>query len=103
MNRETQFALLIEMIENQGNKVLFNSPVMVKKTPHIHLFTAFGVMTDNKEVGVLDGEGNWHELKADQMNAEYIIGSLYQRLRLTEKVYVAKQDTDVNAMVVHHG
>lgn len=84
MNRETIFAKVTVMIERHGGRVRFDTPIIVKKTPHIHLISIYDVMIEGNEMGVCDADGKWHELNASQINADYLINSLYQRLRLME-------------------
>lgn len=64
-------------------KVYFDDPVKVKKTPHHHLFTAYGIWAHGVNgVWLLDGAGTWHHLEEKDDNAGYVIASMAQRLRL---------------------
>ena len=65
-----------------GKEMIFDTPVIIKSSPHTHVFTIYGVYVLNDKCYLLDGGGNWHgPLKADQHNAEYVITSLHQRLK----------------------
>lgn len=84
-------------------KIIFDEPVQVKASPHIHVFTAFAIWSGPEGVYVMDGAGEWHgPLNEQQANAGFVISSLYQRLkaivRCTSAV-VASYDKEVNAVI----
>ena len=80
-----QFNEVKEMLPGDEQPVKFNTPIHVKKTPHNHLITIHAaVKTNLSGVHVFDGK-NWHELSPEQANAEYVIASLRQRLKLNER------------------
>ena len=84
-------------------QVMFDEPLKVKPSPHIYLFTAYGVWAGPDGVYVLDGGGDWHgPLQENQGNAQFMISSLYQRLKLLPpppSVVVAKYDQELNAVI----
>lgn len=82
------------------SKVMFDTPLVVKGSPHQHIFTAYGVWSGADGVYVLDGAGEWHgPLQEKQANAEFMISSIYQRLKGMQ-VIIASHDKDVNATIV---
>jgi hypothetical protein len=84
-------------------QVMFDDAIKVKASPHMHLFSCYGVCVGPGGVYLLDGGGDWHgPLKEDQVNARLMIASLYQRIRLMPapvSVVVAKYDEVVNATI----
>lgn len=94
----------INQIASQRNgEVLFDEPLHIKSSPHTHLFTAWGVCTGPDGLYVMDGLGKWHgPLLQEQGNSEFMINSLYQRLKAPElktSVVVASYDKEVNAVI----
>jgi len=85
------------------SQVMFDDPIKIKPSPHVYLFTAYGLWSGPDGVYVLDGGGDWHgPLKEDQANAGLMIASIYQRIRLMPapvSVVVAKYDEVVNATI----
>lgn len=85
------------------HQVMFDEPLKIKPSPHVYLFTAYGLWSGPDGVYVLDGVGDWHgPLKEDQVNADIMINSLYQRLKVMAppvSVVVAKYDEVVNATI----
>jgi hypothetical protein len=88
---------------HRDSKVMFADPLQVKSSPHRHLFTAYGVWSGPDGVYVMDGEGNWHgPLQEKQGNAEFMISSLYQRLKVlpvNTSIVVANYDNEINAVI----
>jgi hypothetical protein len=77
----SQLQAMVE--EFPDGKIYFDTPVRIKSTPHFEVFTAHGVWAHGVNgVWVLDGLGQWHQLAEKQVNVDYIIGSVAQRLRL---------------------
>jgi len=72
-----------DLIAGKG-EVIFDTPVKVKITPHTDLFTIFGATEQKDELYVMDGAGKWHEVEEKQINVEYIVNSLLQRLKWME-------------------
>lgn len=84
------------------HQVTFDDAIRVKASPYIALFTCYGACVGPDGVYLMDYEGEWHgPLKEDQINAELIIGSLYQRLKVMSipSVVVAQYDCEVNATI----
>lgn len=84
-------------------KVIFDDAIRVKASPHIALFSCHGACVGPEGVYLMDNEGEWHgPLKEDQVNAELMISSLYQRMKVLPppvSVVVANYDTSVNATI----
>ena len=81
-------------------KVMFDTPLVVKGSPHQHIFTAFGIWSGIDGIYVLDGTGDWHgPLQEKQANAGFMISSIYQRLKGMQ-VIIASHDHDVNATII---
>ena len=69
----------------EGGQVIFDDPLHVKSSPHRLVFTAYGIWSGNNGVFVLDGDGEWHgPLLENQVNADLMINSIYQRLKYYE-------------------
>lgn len=85
-------------------QVMFDDPLPIKPSPHIYLFTVYGLWAGPDGVYLLDGGGDWHgPLLESQTNARLMIASLYQRIKLMPapvSVVVAKYDEVVNATIV---
>lgn len=85
------------------HQVMFDEPLQIKPSPHIYLFTAYGLWVGPDGVYVLDGGGDWHgPLLESQVNSEYMINSLYQRLKVMQMnppVVVAYCDPFVNSTI----
>jgi hypothetical protein len=77
----SQLQALVEQFPD--GKIYFDTPVRVKKTPHLEVFSAYGVWAHGVNgVWALDGKGQWHQLAEKQANVEYVIASLAQRVKL---------------------
>lgn len=69
--------------EYPDNKTILNVPIKVMSSPHVEVFTIYGAWQGEDGVWLMDGKGDWHgPLLETQINASYIINSLYQRLKL---------------------
>ena len=63
-------------------EVILDDPIRIKSTPHLEVFSAHGVTSREKSVYLMDGGGKWHgPLLPTQVNAEYVIPSIHQRLK----------------------
>lgn len=63
-------------------RVYFDEPVKVKASPHHELFRCYGVSIDNTDIYLMDPDEKWHgPLEENQVNANLVIASLYQRLK----------------------
>lgn len=85
------------------HRVMFDDAIRVKASPHIALFNCYGACVGPDGVYLMDGDGLWHgPIKEDQVNAGFIINSLYQRLKVMQlpvSVVVAMYDPEVNATI----
>lgn len=73
------------LTEYPERKAMLNEPIKVKSTPHQHVVSIYGAWNTGDGIWLLDGAGEWHgPLLETQMNAGYIINSLFQRLKLKE-------------------
>jgi hypothetical protein len=97
---------LLEIVQLAGahpdGQVIFSEPLVIKSSPHWHLFTAYGVWSGPNGLYVLDGAGDWHgPVEENQGNAEFMINSIYQRLKVlpVPSVIVANYDQEVNAVI----
>ncbi len=85
MSNPINLSTITDMVKHlAGNdELFFGSAVQVKLTPHSLPFNAWAVQISPKdELFVMDGSQNWHQLETTDINAELMIGSLYQRLSL---------------------
>ena len=61
----------------------FDTPIEVKVTPHSFPFNAWAVCISPKdELFVMDSDEQWHQVELIDDHADFVIGSLYQRLKL---------------------
>jgi hypothetical protein len=99
----TKLAEINQITSQHNGEVLFDEPLQIKSSPHSHLFTAWGVCVGPDGLYVMDSEAKWQgPLLEGQVNSEYMINSLYQRLKVMElktSVVVASYDKDVNAVI----
>lgn len=73
-----------ECKEMLTGEIIFDTPIKVKITPHSELFSIYGANVVKDTLYVMDGGGQWHEVQANQVRVEYIVNSLYQRLKGVE-------------------
>lgn len=72
-------------LDRYSGEIIFDSPVIIKSTPHQHIFSCYGIHLSKNEIWLLDGGGAWHgPLDECQINAKYVISSIYQRLMILE-------------------
>lgn len=69
-------------------QVVFDTPVIVKRAPHVSIFECWGVKI-HEGVWLMDEKGNWHELEETDDNAQLVANSIYQRLRIMQVKKVA--------------
>ncbi|MFL5789057.1 MAG: hypothetical protein ACJ748_13440 [Flavisolibacter sp.] len=84
------FSECIEIVkELVGNEFLYlDSGVEVKITPHSVPFLIWAMSVSPKdELFVMDNNEEWHKVELEDVNADLIIGSLFQRLRLMRVNY----------------
>jgi hypothetical protein len=78
--------IIRDLVDNEA--LYFDTAVEVKLTPHTYPFLAWGVcVSPDNELYVLDGQEQWHHAALTDMNANLLVGSLYQRLRLMRVQY----------------
>ena len=80
----------IEIIQDLvGHGLLyFDHPIEIRLTPHSHPFSVWGVcVSPHHQLFIMDREEQWHPLEPTDLNADLMIGSLYQRLRLLSTGY----------------
>jgi hypothetical protein len=64
-------------------KILFDTPVTVKKSPHDLVCMINGVWGSvDKGLWLLDGNSQWYLITAIDQNAELVLNSIYQRISL---------------------
>lgn len=85
MNNVNMLSEIVNLIPSDDQELIFDSPIRVKTTPHIHLFDVFGIIKNEGRICVMAEDGRWHELTANQINANYMLASILQRLKLTSK------------------
>ena len=89
--------------KHPDSQVMFDDAIKVKASPHINLFTCYGVCVQSGAVYLMDDSGCWHgPLLESQLNAKLLIASLYQRIRLMPppvSVVVATYDEIVNVTI----
>ena len=75
--------LKMRVLAFPGGQIIFDTPVVVKINRHIELFNCYGAWAERSHgLWLLDGQGQWHEIRHDQQNAGYVIASLNQRIKL---------------------
>lgn len=72
---------IIELTNKLGGKVMFDTPVVVKSSPHTHIVSVYGVEVNKNHVYLLTGDGEWNQLEWTDRNYDYVANSLIQRLR----------------------
>lgn len=83
MQVQTTINECVEMLsESFGNELIFDTPVIVKKTPHQELFRCFGASTKYHRLALMDVNGEWYEVDSSQVDVQYVVNSVYQRLKL---------------------
>ena len=66
----------------------FDTAVEVKTAPHSYPFAAWAAcVSPANELYLMDAEEAWHKLELTDTNANLVLGSLYQRLRLMRVQY----------------
>ncbi len=71
-----------ELIEAVDTAIMFDTPIIVKTSPHTELFRCHGcVVTPKGELKLMDPAMEWHDVQPAQANAGYVLQSLYQRLK----------------------
>ena len=68
----------------------FDRAIEVKVTPHSFPFNAWAVCVSPPpadELFVMDSDEQWHQVELTDDNAAFVIGSLYQRLKLMRISY----------------
>lgn len=103
MNEQLFDELLSNVTEFFREPVSFDTPVVVKKTPHHLLFVCHGLQLSKGSVYIADGHGDWFELLPSQANSEYIISSLLQRIKLMiyEASLIAEYDNELDLALVN--
>lgn len=85
------------------HQVIFDDAIRVKASPHINLFTCYGICVQANAVYLMDEGGCWHgPLLESQANAGLMVGSIYQRLKVMPppvSVVVATYDESINATI----
>lgn len=66
----------------------FDSAVEVKLSPHSYPFSAWAACVSPQDLlYLMDGEEQWHAVALTDVNAQLVLGSLYQRLKLMRVNY----------------
>jgi len=66
----------------------FDTALEIRTSPHVFLFQAWGVcVSTTEELYVMDGNQQWHKVEPDVGNANLVIGSLYQRLKIYQQAH----------------
>jgi hypothetical protein len=82
---------IIDLITQGGmteTEIVFDTLIVIKTTPHYHLMDISAVSVDEGEkLWVKTGRNSWMKIDDHLLYRDYILGSLYQRLKivLTEK------------------
>jgi len=72
----------IALVGVQDVPLLFDSPVIVKTSPHTELYRCYGcVVTLDNELKLMNVEQQWDDIKPAQANAGYVLQTLHQRLK----------------------
>lgn len=85
---KTLIHIILIVSAHPDQQVLFHTPVIVKKTPHVSIFECWGVKI-HEGVWLMDEQGNWHELEETDDSAKLVSNSIYQRLRIMQFKRVA--------------
>lgn len=70
-----------EKYQSRIYEVIFDTPIVIKSSPHNEILRCYGASTSNNRLAVMDPAGDWHEVKAEQANVQYVVNSLLQRLK----------------------
>lgn len=75
-------ALKKQVLLFPDGRILFNAPLIVRTTTYTELFCCYGAWADTlRGLWLMDGGGQWHELRYDEPNAEDVIVSVYQQIK----------------------
>lgn len=70
-------------LQYEDGQVIFEDELKIKSSPHILVFTCFGVWAGDNGIFLLDGSGSWHgPLLESDVNGKEVTASVYQRLRI---------------------
>lgn len=91
---KTIFQECVDIIkELVGHEYLyFDSAIEIKVSPHSFPFNAWAACASpnpegSEELYVMDNNEQWHQVELTDDNAAFVIGSLYQRLKLMRNQY----------------
>jgi hypothetical protein len=71
---------LINSKNKNSEQIFFEDKLVVKNTPHNEIYRCYGCATDaHNKLWLFNGE-NWHEILPAQVNAGFVLQSVFQRL-----------------------
>lgn len=77
-----QLPEILEIISDNGDKILFDTAVICKDSPHHDPFRCWGVWVNDGRLFLMDSNQRWHEWGPEQGNSHLVLQSIYQRLRI---------------------
>jgi len=86
-HNERLISQIKQLVRHKEHPVYFDQPVIVKPTPHNELYRCYGIVhTSSGEVKLMNPEGVWDDINADQANVGYVLQSVFQRLKVMHDV-----------------
>lgn len=84
MTIQNNIKLCVDILRSDfETEIKFDDAISVKKTPHQELFRCWGASaTGDGKLMLMDAEEKWHEVHPSQVNVEYVVASVLQRLKL---------------------
>lgn len=71
-----------ELLPERNKPVMFDTAMIVKNSPHNEICRCYGVVvTDDDELKLMDAEEKWHIVLPNQVMVEFVLQTLYQRLK----------------------
>lgn len=62
--------------------IYLTTPIVVKTSPHTEIYRCYGVnLTIDNKLMLMDADEEWHEILPNQVNAGYVLQSVFQRLK----------------------
>ncbi len=72
-----------KLVPERDKPVLFETPMIVKISPHTEVMRAYGVLvTGQGELKVMDIDHQWHIVLPNQLMIQFVVNTLYQLLKL---------------------
>lgn len=79
-----QLDKIISITNSRGGKIMFDTAVVCKDSPHHEPFRCWGVWVNGADVWLMDAEEHWYLLEKTDENFRLVVASVYQRLKAIE-------------------